>query len=164
MKTITVPSDWGNPVVVEINTGEKVVLTAGTTVSVPEEVASVIENAIANLPKSKPAESEVLTIHKLDLQDDPIDIFSLADGMYIGPDQSQIKVTDDFSIVSIFPYNFVVTTEKSEIYTDKQVVFYGVVADSNYENLYTIAILQLYKTEPDEWTYEFSGIPYNQGG
>ena len=162
MKTITVPSDWGNPVVVEINTGEKVVLTAGTTVSVPEEVASVIENAIANLPKSKPAELEGLTIHKLDLQEDPIDIFSLADGMYIGPQQNQIKVTNDFSIVALLPYNFVVTTD-SDDQTSKNVAFYGVVADSNNVNAYTTAILYLYKDESGEWQYDFDGVPYTQG-
>lgn len=163
MKTITVPSDWGNPVVVEINTGEKVVLTAGTTVSVPEEVASVIENAIANLPKSKPTELEGLTIHKLDLQEDPIDIFSLADGMYIGPQQNHIKVTNDFSIVALLPYNFVVTTEKLDDQTSKQVTFYGIVADSNYVNAYTTAVLQLYTNDYGEWQYEFDGVPYTQG-
>lgn len=57
MKTITVPSDWGNPVVVEINTGEKVVLEAGATIDVEDEVASIIENALANKPKAGKGEN-----------------------------------------------------------------------------------------------------------
>lgn len=51
MKTIKVPSNWGNPLIIEINTGEKVVLNAGETVEVADELAAVIENALSNLPK-----------------------------------------------------------------------------------------------------------------
>lgn len=51
MKTIKVPSNWGNPLIVEINSGKKVILKAGETVYVSEEIAEAIENALANLPK-----------------------------------------------------------------------------------------------------------------
>jgi hypothetical protein len=42
-KTITVPADRGNPVVVQVN-GKKYQYTAGATVSVPDEVASLLGN------------------------------------------------------------------------------------------------------------------------
>ncbi len=40
--TITIPSDKGNPVIVVLN-GVKYTYTAGTTVSVPDEVAALFE-------------------------------------------------------------------------------------------------------------------------
>ena len=41
-KTITIPSDKGNPVVAVVN-GRKYTYTAGATVSVPDEVAALFE-------------------------------------------------------------------------------------------------------------------------
>jgi hypothetical protein len=46
-KTITIPSDQGNPVVVVLN-GKKYTYTAGDTVSVPDAVAALIENNQGN--------------------------------------------------------------------------------------------------------------------
>lgn len=42
-RTITIPSDKGNPVFVTLN-GKKYTYTAGETVSVPDEVAALFDN------------------------------------------------------------------------------------------------------------------------
>ena len=42
-KTIVIPNDKGNPVTVVLN-GKKYVYTAGETVSVPDEVAALLED------------------------------------------------------------------------------------------------------------------------
>lgn len=71
-KTVTIPSDQGNPVVVVLN-GKKYIYTAGSTVSVPNEVAALLEanagNAViygrrgAMLPEVTPADAgKVLTV------------------------------------------------------------------------------------------------------
>lgn len=52
MRTVKIPS-WNNPFVVTVN-GEKYSYPGGSTVEVPDEVAEMIENIIANMP----AESE----------------------------------------------------------------------------------------------------------
>ena len=55
MKTITIPTNY-DPFRLTVN-GKEYVYAGGSTVSVPDDVADVIENAIANEPKENPYKS-----------------------------------------------------------------------------------------------------------
>lgn len=58
MKTVTIPSDY-HPYVVEVN-GKVYKYPEGTTQSVPDEVAAVIENYWALYPRAKATGSGLL--------------------------------------------------------------------------------------------------------
>ena len=58
MKTVKIPNDY-DPYIVEVN-GKTYKLPAGATMSVPDEVAAVINNYYKLSPKEKPVDGGVL--------------------------------------------------------------------------------------------------------
>lgn len=100
MKTIKVPSNWGNPLTIEINTGEKVVLNAGETVEVADEIAAAIENALANLPKENkdiPLPEEIKNIQPMLITFNNTD-FTAPKGMYFNATDAHITLTAIFDL------------------------------------------------------------------
>lgn len=100
MKTIKVPSNWGNPLTVEINSGEKVILNAGETVEVADEIAAAIENALANLPKENkdiPLPEEIKNIQPMLITFNNSD-FTAPYGMYFIATDAHISLTAIFDL------------------------------------------------------------------
>ena len=64
-KSVTVPTNKGNPVVVYCN-GKKYIYTAGETVTVPDEVAELFANSKATEPVTRTDTNDLQKIEALD--------------------------------------------------------------------------------------------------